>query len=498
MKQLCSIVLIVLSLACSLKNEDKNIKSYNNEIVIIFNSTPENRKLFLNNDDKSPYITFKDGEISYINDSFIEVNFQPKYAPASDTLVIETIRNFVEIRHKYRVLDEFSFLARQGDTLYFNYHGDDIVVSKKGTGKDTQYDLNVDLMKYKRFYTGDYPAYVKYKDIRSFIFIEHFPDFNRVDQESYKQEVRDLAFEQFGNENMFLDSLYNLALISPDVYQYNLLKLKFSRASIEMDTSGPTPVMGYLNSGFDSLVQYRFYRDFLLKAGEALFNPPVIKLSDRRFPDFREYFDLILNSNIFETNAKNFLMQHCLVNIVDNFSNKEILNYAAKYLAATSDSVYHQYFIEKFNLNAPVSDLLLLDHSDNEISFNQLLENNKGKIIYIDFWASWCKPCREAMPHSMELIKHFEEKEILFLFLSIDENKKSWNEASQKENLNSTKNMLNFLVANRHTSDFLDKIKLQGIPRYVIVDKNGKIVYLNAPGPADQNTKHLLLELIRQ
>ena len=53
-------------------------------------------------------------------------------------------------------------------------------------------------------------------------------------------------------------------------------------------------------------------------------------------------------------------------------------------------------------------------------SLADIIKSHEGKVIYIDFWASWCIPCRSEMPHSVTLYEKLKDKEIVFIYLSID------------------------------------------------------------------------------
>lgn len=123
-------------------------------------------------------------------------------------------------------------------------------------------------------------------------------------------------------------------------------------------------------------------------------------------------------------------------------------------------------------------------------SLQDIIELNKGKLLYVDIWASWCVPCRSAMSYSRELRENFKDKNIAFIYLSVDEDFDKWKRAIEQENLSFYIN--SFKVANPRKNSFLVSLNAEEIPRYLLFNKDGKLVHSNAPGPGSEELKNLL------
>ena len=176
------------------------------------------------------------------------------------------------------------------------------------------------------------------------------------------------------------------------------------------------------------------------------------------------------------------------------FRSDVINSYLEKYLEITKDTLFYNSIMRQYNLNLESDQLLLKDISGNKMTLKQVLENLKGKVIYIDFWASWCAPCRAEMKPSIELRDNFKDKDVVFLYLAYNDTDNNWKRAIKEEGLSKIKT--NYFILNSKNSKLLESIGLELIPRYIIIDKDGKIVELNAPRPSN-NAKNTIDKYLR-
>ena len=143
-------------------------------------------------------------------------------------------------------------------------------------------------------------------------------------------------------------------------------------------------------------------------------------------------------------------------------------------------------------LNTPNRTVGILTNlvNDNELTFEQILLRNKGKIVLVDFWASWCAPCRREMPYLKDLKRKFNEDEFKVIEISIDKDYSAWVRASELESL--SKEEENYIISNWKKSSLYENFKIETIPRYLLFDKNGKIINDDAPRPSENELKKLI------
>lgn len=130
-----------------------------------------------------------------------------------------------------------------------------------------------------------------------------------------------------------------------------------------------------------------------------------------------------------------------------------------------------------------------------ESSLGELIKSNKGNIIYIDFWASWCVPCRDEMPFANQLKKRYEGKNVKFIYLSKDQDENAWLKAFDELAMDQN---YSFLLSPKTDKDFSKSINLTFIPRYLLLDADGRIIDGDAARPSDQNLILKIEELLQK
>ena len=117
------------------------------------------------------------------------------------------------------------------------------------------------------------------------------------------------------------------------------------------------------------------------------------------------------------------------------------------------------------------------------------LRDFRGKYIYIDMWATWCGPCQKELPYLTKLEEKYKGRNIVFVGLSIDQDKAKWEARVKSGALGGTQ-----LYIGKGTK-FQSDYRISGIPRFILLDPNGRIVNPDMSRPSSEDTEQILNSL---
>ncbi|HQS24158.1 MAG: hypothetical protein B7Y11_13090 [Sphingobacteriia bacterium 24-36-13] len=194
-------------------------------------------------------------------------------------------------------------------------------------------------------------------------------------------------------------------------------------------------------------------------------------------------------------------------NILSGSTKDVYLSRFMAWLIKKPDSVYNPLFkkYDEIVHNKKMKQLVISRRNDyetpktesainvNDSKTNSLIDifkKYRGKVIYVDFWASWCVPCRAEMPNSAELKDKLKGKNIVFLYLGYNDKEKAWLKARKQIGIEGEHYLLNDKMIKEADELFV----INGIPHYAIIDKYGKIISKSADRPS--NVYNELLSLV--
>lgn len=237
-----------------------------------------------------------------------------------------------------------------------------------------------------------------------------------------------------------------------------------------------------------SLADLDEYREFVAEAMHVLdeYNRNVTEIYPKTVAQMKYAADRLKNPEV-----KAVIMHHIAARYVDNFGVKDIDELKNLYYTYVTDPVLVAAFEGKFDrwdLSRPGRMSPGFRASDIEGKV-WTLADFRGKYVYIDMWATWCAPCRQEIPYLKQLEFQFKDAQIVFLGLSVDSDKSKWEKMVATGDLTGTQLYLGT------KSSFQEAYRIEGIPRFILLDKNGVIVSNDMSRPSDPKTAEMLNSL---
>lgn len=198
----------------------------------------------------------------------------------------------------------------------------------------------------------------------------------------------------------------------------------------------------------------------------------------------KEITDSLMISGILEYSKDTLLRQMVLTEqLYQSLDQSEVSVYEKYSHVADSiiklpflrERLHEEYKIVKYNLEhaKQASDAILMETRNSSIDqiMDSILTSNKGKVIYIDLWATWCAPCIAEFPKSKILMNKMQNEDVAFIFLCIESEERLWKPVLDKFEMGGQ----NYFLSKKQSKEIKKAFGVQGVPYYVVIDKNGTI-----------------------
>ncbi|KYG78934.1 TlpA family protein disulfide reductase [Roseivirga echinicomitans] len=505
--------LILLILISSLGCSDHKAKPIDqpqlpDQVVLIFKNPQSHAKYTLATFHDQPVMTHPH-QIAIINDEFIPTRYRFEVNSPSDTVAINTKRDLLEVKLTYKALDELTYYFQKGDTVVFDYEGKKPIakiINRKENTEITNFSLN----QRDSVYQDDLPAMIIFNhSLLGFRLYSRGEDKTISSQEfdrNYRIKMGKVLNQELTEDIKRINSFREKGLITEQHHNAMLSDLywKLTNKVTELryvpeeenfeylrqilkDLERDHPMLAVRN---DSLLVSGVYQSFIETKAKRLYPIEMLEIKGResasRTWNYPSSYDSIQASTEFSpTERKLFQYKNVdkMLSEAAHFNIETRLKYLTKFKNDYQDTLLFNDFVKKYNVKFEIDDdVQLVDNSGKTRTLNEFISANKGKVIYVDYWASWCAPCIAEMPSSKKLQSELNNENIVYLYLSTDRTEAPWQKALKKLELEGG---TNYRIMNADNSLQMDDLEIQFIPRYMIYDTNGRLVNKDAPRPSE-------------
>lgn len=246
----------------------------------------------------------------------------------------------------------------------------------------------------------------------------------------------------------------------------------------------------YINQHYEVLSNNRISGELQKSYGKLYYEKKYVELFRSYRSNLQKYFedipdfhkDVILAQMIYKISNKDIqVVDSVLSEAPQLFDDKTVYELFVKKIEAEKSMMQNYKTLDNLQKHSVVGDI-----------FKKIAGKSENKVVYIDFWGTWCSKCYLEFPYSSKLEKDLSGKNIEFVYICLPPfNENKWNHTIEKYNLHGT-----HIVLNKEQAKIINSIfNFEGAPIYMIVNTKGEIINENAIRPHSDNIKQVLSKL---
>jgi thiol-disulfide isomerase/thioredoxin len=322
------------------------------------------------------------------------------------------------------------------------------------------------------------------------MFLDGFMHYSKQLDKQVKAKTRTLTAEAFRDfmsqshdtKKQFLDNYQDRNSFSATFLSYAQADMDYWYAFYMSNYPWEYPI--YFNEAAPAKVPPNYY-DYLTKI--KIQNDVALPSKNYRYFLDQHLSDLRKKSNnnnitlkeIAEKNLTGKTLAYCRAKqIAQDLSydiNSQKINAVKNFVVNSTYPLYNEAVVAALYRQLPMQSgasapsFRLSDANGKEITLEEL----RGKVIYLDFWATWCAPCIQALPHTERIRQRFNENDVAFVYINLDEDKNKWLRYLAEHPLGGKQVNGNSPNPYRETVSAL--YQATKLPATVIIDRNGNI-----------------------
>lgn len=274
----------------------------------------------------------------------------------------------------------------------------------------------------------------------------------------------------------------------------HILLNQYSYEQITTLVKEHTPISFQQGVSNDDYLMSRDYKSWVLPL-YINYTKHLDKLKDPTLAGQPDYDFNVINTAL-QGKVKDYYLQKAVNNAIWAANSIDKLNAAKKSIAphlnALKKEGYKKDIAVAFDEKEKL--LMLLQIGKPAPAFTVLsntgksytLADFKGKVVYIDLWASWCGPCRAEIPNFKKLYNRYKDNDkITFIGIAVSDGEKEWRKALEEEKPD-------WLQLYDKHGMVSQSYVANAIPKYILIDKEGKVANFNAPGPGSEEIGKLI------